>query len=387
MREVALVAVARTALGKAGRGSLKDVRPDTLAAHVIKAAIARARIKPEEVEDIVLGCAMPEAEQGMNVARIAGLLAGVPETASAMTLNRFCSSGLNAVADVAKAIAVGEIDVGIAGGVESMSMVPMGGHRPSANPELMEKNPAAYVPMGITAENVAQRFGVSRQDQDAFALKSHQRAIAAIESGKFQDEIAPMDVSVFLDDGTRKTITFATDEGPRKDTSAEGLAKLKPVFDANGSVTAGNASQMTDGAAAVVMVELERAKKAGLPILGVFKAFATAGVAPDIMGIGPVPAIRKLLAKQHLSTNDVDVYEINEAFASQAVYCVRELGLDPEKVNPNGGAIALGHPLGCTGARQVATLLHEMKRRNAKRGVVSMCIGGGMGAAGLIEAV
>jgi acetyl-CoA acyltransferase len=387
MREVALVAVARTALGKAGRGSLKDVRPDTLAAHVIKAAIARAGIKPDEVEDIVLGCAMPEAEQGMNVARIAGLLAGVPETASAMTLNRFCSSGLNAVADVAKAIAVGEIDVGIAGGVESMSMVPMGGHRPSANPELMEKNPAAYAPMGITAENVAQRFGVTRQDQDAFALKSHQRAIAAIENGKFQDEIAPLEVSVYLDDGTRKAITFSTDEGPRKDTSAEGLAKLKPVFDAKGSVTAGNASQMTDGAAAIVMVELEKAKKDGLPILGIFRAFATAGVAPDIMGIGPVPAIRKLLEKQHLKTSDIDLFEINEAFASQAVYCVRELGLDPEKVNPNGGAIALGHPLGCTGARQVATLLHEMKRRKAKRGVVSMCIGGGMGAAGLIEAV
>jgi acetyl-CoA acyltransferase len=387
MREVAIVAVARTALGKAGRGSLKDVRPDTLAAHVIKAAIERAKIDAADVEDIVLGCAMPEAEQGMNVARIAGLLAGVPDTASAMTINRFCSSGLNAVADVAKAIAVGEIDIGIAGGVESMSMVPMGGHRPSANPELMEKNPAAYAPMGITAENVAQRFGVSRSDQDAFALQSHQRAIAAIEGGKFKDEIAPMQVDVYLDDGSKRTITFDTDEGPRKDTSLESLAKLKPVFDAKGSVTAGNASQMTDGAAAVVLVEMERAKRAGLPILGKFVAFATAGVAPDIMGIGPVPAIRKLLAKQNLELSDIDVFELNEAFASQAVYCVRELGLDPKKVNPNGGAIALGHPLGCTGARQVATIIHEMKRRGAKRGVVSMCIGGGMGAAGLIERV
>jgi len=387
MREVAIVAVARTALGKAGRGSLKDVRPDTLAAHVIKAAIERAKINAADVEDIVLGCAMPEAEQGMNVARIAGLLAGVPETASAITINRFCSSGLNAVADVAKAIAVGEIDVGIAGGVESMSMVPMGGHRPSANPELMEKNPAAYAPMGITAENVAQRFNVSRADQDAFALQSHQRAVAAIEGGKFKDEIAPMQVDVYLDDGSKKTITFDTDEGPRKDTSPEGLAKLKPVFDAKGSVTAGNASQMTDGAAAVVLVEMEKAKKAGLPILGRFVGFATAGVAPDIMGIGPVPAIKKLLAKQNLKTSDIDVFELNEAFASQALYCVRELGLDTEKVNPNGGAIALGHPLGCTGARQVATILHEMKRRGAKRGVVSMCIGGGMGAAGLIERV
>lgn len=387
MREVAIVAVARTALGKAGRGSLKDVRPDTLAAHVIKAAIERAKINAADVEDIVLGCAMPEAEQGMNVARIAGLLAGVPDTASAITINRFCSSGLNAVADVAKAIAVGEIDVGIAGGVESMSMVPMGGHRPSANPELMEKNPAAYAPMGITAENVAQRFSVSRADQDAFALQSHQRAIAAIEGGKFKDEIAPLQVDLFLDDGSRKTVTFDTDEGPRKDTSPEGLAKLKPVFDAKGSVTAGNASQMTDGAAAVVLVEMEKAKAMGLPILGRFVAFATAGVAPDIMGIGPVPAIRKLLGKQNLKTSDIDVFELNEAFASQALYCVRELGLDQEKVNPNGGAIALGHPLGCTGARQVATILHEMKRRGAKRGVVSMCIGGGMGAAGLIERV
>lgn len=387
MREVAIVAVARTALGKAGRGSLKDVRPDTLAAHVIKAAIERAKINAADVEDIVLGCAMPEAEQGMNVARIAGLLAGVPDTASAITINRFCSSGLNAVADVAKAIAVGEIDVGIAGGVESMSMVPMGGHRPSANPELMEKNPAAYAPMGITAENVAQRFNVSRADQDAFALRSHQRAVAAIEGGKFKDEIAPIQVDVYLDDGSKKTITFDTDEGPRKDTSPEGLAKLKPVFDAKGSVTAGNASQMTDGAAAVVLVEMGKAKKAGLPILGRFTAFATAGVAPDIMGIGPVPAIKKLLAKQDLKTSDIDVFELNEAFASQALYCVRELGLDQEKVNPNGGAIALGHPLGCTGARQVATIIHEMKRRGANRGVVSMCIGGGMGAAGLIERV
>ncbi len=385
MREVAIVAAVRTAIAKGGRGTLKDVRPDTLAAHVIKEAISRAKIKPEDVEDIVLGCAMPEAEQGMNVARIAGLLAGVPHTASAVTVNRFCSSGLNAVADIAKAIAVGEIDVGIAGGVESMSMVPMGGHRPSANPELMETNPAAYTPMGITAENVAQRFEVSRADQDAFAVESHKRALAAITSGKFKGEIVPIDVDVFMDDGSKKRVTFDTDEGPRADTSLEGLAKLRPVFDAKGSVTAGNASQISDGAAAVVLVEMEKAKKMGLKILGTFKGFATAGVPPDIMGIGPVPAIRKLMDKQGLKTSDIDVFELNEAFASQALYCIRELGLDVAKVNPNGGAIALGHPLGCTGARQVATILAEMERSGAKRGVVSMCIGGGMGAAGLIE--
>ncbi len=385
MREVAIVAAVRTAIAKGGRGTLKDVRPDTLAAHVIKEAISRAKIKPEDVEDIVLGCAMPEAEQGMNVARIAGLLAGVPHTASAVTVNRFCSSGLNAVADIAKAIAVGEIDVGIAGGVESMSMVPMGGHRPSANPELMETNPAAYTPMGITAENVAQRFEVSRADQDAFAVESHKRALAAITSGKFKGEIVPIDVDVFMDDGSKKRVTFDTDEGPRADTSLEGLAKLRPVFDAKGSVTAGNASQVSDGAAAVVLVEMEKAKKMGLKILGTFKGFATAGVPPDIMGIGPVPAIRKLMDKQGLKTSDIDVFELNEAFASQALYCIRELGLDVAKVNPNGGAIALGHPLGCTGARQVATILAEMERSGAKRGVVSMCIGGGMGAAGLIE--
>jgi acetyl-CoA acyltransferase len=385
MREVAIVAAVRTAIAKGGRGTLKDVRPDTLAAHVIKVALERSRVDPASVEDIVLGCAMPEAEQGMNVARIAGILAGVPDTSSAMTINRFCSSGLNAVADVAKAIAVGEIDVGVAGGVESMSMVPMGGHRPSANPVLMETNPAAYTPMGITAENVAQRFSVSRADQDAFAVQSHQRALAAIEGGKFKGEIAPIEVDVFLDDGSKKRVTFDTDEGPRKDTSLEGLSKLKPAFDAKGSVTAGNASQVSDGAAAVVLVEMELAKKLGLTILGKFTAFATAGVDPSIMGIGPVPAIRKLLTKQNLKTSDVDVFELNEAFASQALYCIRELGLDGAKVNPNGGAIALGHPLGCTGARQVATILAEMNRTDAKRGVIAMCIGGGMGAAGLIE--
>jgi acetyl-CoA acyltransferase len=387
MREVAIVAAVRTAIAKGGRGTLKDVRPDTLAAHVIKVAVERAGIKPELIEDVVLGCAMPEAEQGMNVARIASIMAGLPNEASAATVNRFCSSGLHAVADIAKAIAVGEIDAGIGGGVESMSMVPMGGHRPSANPGLMETNPAAYTPMGITAENVAQRFAVSRADQDAFALQSHQRALAAIEAGKFKAEIAPIEVDVYLDDGSKKRVVFDTDEGPRKDTSAEGLAKLRPAFDAKGSVTAGNSSQVSDGAAAVVLVEMELAKKLGLPILAKFVGFATAGVDPAIMGIGPVPAIKKLFAKQNKSAADVDVFEINEAFASQALYVTRELGLDSAKVNPNGGAIALGHPLGCTGARQIATLLGELQRTNGKRGVVAMCIGGGMGAAGMIERV
>jgi acetyl-CoA acyltransferase len=386
MREVAIVAAVRTPIGKGGRGALRDVRPDTLAAHVITAALKKANVKPEQVEDVILGCAMPEAEQGMNVARIASLLAGLPATASAATVNRFCSSGLHAVADIAKSIMVGEIDVGVGGGTESMSLVPMGGHRPSANPELMEKNPAAYTPMGITAENVAKRFEVSRADQDAFALASHQKALAAIAGGKFE-EIVPLEVDTYLEDGTKKRITFSVDEGPRKDTSAEGLAKLKPAFDKDGTVTAGNASQVSDGAAAVVLVEMEKAKKDKLPILAKFTAFATAGVPPDVMGIGPVPAVRKLLEKTGLTVKDIDVFEINEAFASQALYCIRELGIDPSKVNPNGGAIALGHPLGCTGARQIATIIPEMKRRGAKRGVVTMCIGGGMGAAGLIELV
>jgi acetyl-CoA acyltransferase len=386
MREVAIVAAVRTAIAKGGRGTLRDVRPDTLAAHVIAEAVKRAKLKPEDIEDVILGCAMPEAEQGMNVARIASLLAGLPDKSSAATVNRFCSSGLHAVSDIAKSIMVGEIDVGIGGGVESMSLVPMGGHRPSANPELMEKNPGAYTPMGITAENVAKRFEVSRADQDAFALESHKRAIAAIDAGRFKDEIVPLDVEVYAEDGSKKRVKFDTDEGPRRDTSAEGLAKLKPAFDKDGTVTAGNASQVSDGAAAVVLVEMEKAKKMGLPILGKFKAFATAGVPPDIMGIGPVPAVEKLLKKTGLTVKDIDLFELNEAFASQSLYAIRKLGLDQSKVNVNGGAIALGHPLGCTGARQIATILSEMKRRGAKRGVVTMCIGGGMGAAGLIEA-
>ncbi|MFZ9887709.1 MAG: thiolase family protein [Myxococcota bacterium] len=385
MREVAIVSAVRSAIGKGGKGTLKDTRPDTLAGHVMRAAVERAGIAPADVEDVILGCAMPEAEQGMNVARIAGFLAGLPDTTSAATLNRFCSSGLNAVADVARNIMVGQIDVGIGGGVESMSLVPMGGHKPSANPELMSDNPAVYTPMGITAENVASTYKVSREDQDAFAFESHRRATAAIEAGRFREEIVPIEVTVWDEQGHTHVVTFDRDEGPRPDSSLEQLGKLKPVFDSRGTVTAGNASQVSDGAAAVVMMDAERARREGRKILGYFRSFATAGVSPALMGIGPVPAVRRLLERAGVSLGDIGVFELNEAFAAQALYCIRELGLDPARVNPNGGAIALGHPLGCTGARQIATLLPELGRRGERYGVVTMCIGGGMGAAGLIE--
>ena len=384
MKEVAILSAVRTPIGKASKGTLKDVRPDTLAGHVVKAAIERAGVSKEAIEDVILGCAMPEAEQGMNVARIASFIAGLPNETSAATVNRFCSSGLHAVSDVAKSIMTGQIDVGVGGGVESMSMVPMGGHRPSANPELMETNPAAYTPMGITAENVAKKYDVTREQQDAFALESNKRAGNAIEQGWFKEEIAPIDVEVY-GPGGHKSVTFAQDEGPRPDSTLEGLAKLRPVFDVKGSVTAGNASQVSDGAAALVLMAAERAKAEGREVIAHFRAFATAGVPPDLMGIGPVPAVRKLIEKTGISLDDVGVIELNEAFAAQAVYCVRELGLDPAKVNPCGGAIALGHPLGCTGARQIATMLPQMRRTQSKYGIATMCIGGGMGAAGLIE--
>jgi len=385
MKEVAIVSAVRTPIGRGIKGTLKDTRPDTLAAHVLAESVKRAGIKPSDVEDVILGCAMPEAEQGMNVARIAALLGGLPQETAAATINRFCSSGLHAVADVAKSIATGQIEVGIGGGVESMSMVPMGGHKPSANPALMDKWPDAYTPMGITAENVASRYKVSREDQDAFALESHRRAVAAIEKGHFKDEIAPIDVEVWDDAGNKRTVTFARDEGPRPDSNKDALAKLKPAFDAKGSVTAGNASQISDGAAAVVLMDAERAKREGRPIRGYFRAFQSVGVDPAIMGMGPVPAVKKLLEKTGLKISDIDVIELNEAFASQGLAVMRELGLDASKVNPNGGAIALGHPLGATGARQIATLLGELDRRKGRYGIVTMCIGGGMGAAGLIE--
>jgi acetyl-CoA acyltransferase len=384
MKEVAIVSAVRTAIGKAGRGSLRDVRPDAMAGVVVREAFERSGVGVDEVEDLILGCAMPEAEQGMNVARIAGFLAGLPETTSAATINRFCSSGLHAVSDVAKSIMVGQIEVGIGGGVESMSMVPMGGHKPSANPTLMASHPAVYTPMGITAENVAKKFEITREQQDEIAFASHQRALKAQAEGWFKDEIVPIEVEHWTDDG-KTTRTFDTDEGPRADTTLEALAKLRSVFDAKGTVTAGNASQVSDGAAAVVLMDAAKAKHDGREILGYFRSFVTAGVPPEIMGIGPVPAVRKLLERHHLTADEVGVIELNEAFASQAAYCMRELGLDHAKVNPKGGAISLGHPLGCTGARQIATLLPEMKRTKSRYGIATMCIGGGMGAAGLIE--
>ena len=384
MKDVVIVSSVRSPIGRGIKGSFRDTRPDTLGSIVVREALDRSKVPYEMVEDVIMGCAMPEAEQGMNVARAISLMAGLPTTCSAATVNRFCSSGLHALADVAKSIWSGQIKVGVGGGVESMSMVPMGGHRPSANPELMSKMPTAYMPMGLTAENVAKRFSITRAMQDEFALESHRRALNAIEKGWFKDEIVSVNTGVFEENGVRH-LNLSVDEGPRANTTLDALANLKPAFDNEGTVTAGNASQISDGAAACVLIDADEARKFKLPILGYFRAFVTAGVDPDLMGIGPVPAILKLMQQTGLKTHDIDVFEINEAFAAQAVYCVKELELDTTKVNPCGGAIALGHPLGCTGARQVATILRELKRRNGKYGVVSMCIGGGMGAAGLIE--
>ena len=383
---IVIASTARTPFTRAHKGELKDTRPDTLGAHVIREALARVKgLDPKAVEDVVLGCAMPEAEQGMNVGRIAALLAGLPDSVPAMTVNRFCASGLQSIAQVASAIRAGFIQVGVAGGVESMTMIPMGGVKVSANPELMEKYPEVYTSMGATAEKVALKFGVAREDQDKFAYESQRRAATAREQGKLKDEIAPITVKVFDDAGRPQEVKVDFDTILRPETTLEGLQKLKPAFDLKGTVTAGNASPLTDGAAAAVVMSEAKAKELGIKPLGYFVDFQVAGVPPDIMGIGPVPAIRKLLEKNKLTAKDIDVFEINEAFGAQAVYCVRELGLDPAKVNPNGGAIALGHPLGVSGTRMVGTLLRELARRGGKRGVVSMCIGGGMGAAGLFE--
>ncbi len=384
---VAIVSSARTPFTRANKGELKDTRPDTMAAHAIKEAIARVPgLKASDVEDVVLGCAMPEAEQGMNVARIAALLAGLPDTVAAMTVNRFCASGVQAVAQVAQAIAAGQYEVGVAGGTETMSMVPMGGNKVSSNPELMEKYPEVYTSMGATAEKVAARFTVTRADQDVFAVESQRRAATAREKGNFKDEIAPITVTVFDESGKSKQVTVTDDTILRPDTTIDGMTKLKPAFDPKGTVTAGNASPLTDGAAALVLMSESRAKALGVKPLGYFVDFAVAGVPPDIMGIGPVPAVKKLLAKNKLTVKDIDVFELNEAFAAQSLYCIRELGLDQSKVNPNGGAIALGHPLGVSGARMTGTILRELARRGGKYGVVTMCIGGGMGAAALFQA-
>ncbi|MGP8156831.1 MAG: acetyl-CoA C-acyltransferase [Candidatus Acidiferrales bacterium] len=397
MREAVIISSVRTPVGKAPRGALRATRPDDLAATAIREAIARATpLDPREIEDVILGCAMPEAEQGMNVARIAALRAGLPVEVSAMTVNRFCSSGLQAIALAAERILAGHAEVAVAGGVESMSMIPMGGNKISPNPRLMDHYPDAYLSMGLTAENLAKKFAISRAQADEFSLSSHRKALAAIAAGKFKDEIAPVEVAYTVlesgantgGNGARPKIvktTFDTDEGPRADTSLKALAKLAPAFHARGVVTAGNSSQMSDGAAAAVVMSAARARALGLAPLARFVAFATAGCPPEEMGLGPVYAIPKALKMAGLKLGQVNVIELNEAFAAQALAVIQLAGLDPARVNVNGGAIALGHPLGCTGAKLTATILRELARRNARYGLVTMCIGGGMGAAGIFE--
>ncbi|ACL23294.1 thiolase family protein [Chloroflexus aggregans] len=389
MREAVIVSGVRTAVGKAGRGALRTVRPDDLAAIVIKAAIERAGIEPALVEDVIMGCAMPEGEQGLNVARIAAQRAGLPDSVCGVTVNRFCSSGLQTIAMAAYQIMAGQNDIIVAGGTESMSMVPMSGNKFSPNPYLAQHDPAVYLSMGLTAERVARRFEISRADQDAFALRSHQRALAAQAAGLFDSSIVPVEVEMVEPgpDGRpqRRVQIFTRDEGPRADTSAEALAKLKPVFAADGTVTAGNSSQTSDGAAAVVVMSAERAAELGLKPRARFVSFAVGGVEPEVMGIGPVVAIPKALKLAGLSLADIDLIELNEAFAAQALAVIRRLDLDEERVNVNGGAIALGHPLGCTGAKLTVQILDELERRGGRYGMVTMCIGGGMGAAGIFE--
>jgi acetyl-CoA acyltransferase len=390
MKEAVIVKALRTAVGKAPRGTLKDTRPDDMAAEVIRALIEQTPgLEPGQVEDVILGCAMPEAAAGMNVARQASWLAGIPKEASAVTINRFCASGLQAIAFAAERIRSGWGDVIIAGGTESMSLVPMGGYRVAPNPKIVASWPDYYLNMGLTAENLARKYSISRQEADEFSLRSHKRAIQAIQSGKFKDEIVPLKVrSVELNEEGKRVVretVFDTDEGPRTDTSMEALAKLKPVFHTAGTVTAGNASQTSDGAAAAVVMSYERARELGLKPIARLVAYATAGVAPDIMGIGPVAAVPKALRMAGLTLDQIDLIELNEAFAVQALAVIKELGIDWDRVNVNGGAIALGHPLGCTGAKLTATILHEMKRRGARFGMVTMCVGGGMGAAGIFE--
>ncbi|RIK45708.1 MAG: acetyl-CoA C-acyltransferase [Chloroflexi bacterium] len=388
MRNAVIVAAARTAVGKAPRGSLRTVRPDDMAAAVIRAVVDKAGIDPAAVEDVVLGCAFPEAEQGMNVARIATLRAGLPESVTGQTVNRFCSSGLQSIATAAQQIMAGMGDVIIAGGVESMSMVPMIGNKFVANPTLAEEYPGVYLGMGLTAENVARSYEVSREEQDAFALRSHQRAAAAQDTGKFTQEIVPLEVTVKSGVGSQVEethYTFDQDEGIRRDSSAEALAKLRPVFHVAGTVTAGNSSQTSDGAAALLIMSDERAQSLGLKPLARFVSFGTGGVRPEVMGIGPIEAVPKALRYAGMTLADIDLIELNEAFAAQALAVIRTLGFDEEITNVNGGAIALGHPLGCTGAKLTVQVLHELERRDQEIGMVTMCIGGGMGAAGIIQ--
>ena len=385
MREVVILDGVRTAFGRAQKGTLKDTRPDTMAGAVIREAVARAKIDPKEVEDCVLGCAMPEGEQGLNVARVSAIIGGLPVETAAMTINRFCSSGLNSIVICADRIAVGAIDVAVAGGVESMSMIPMTGLKPSLNPDVVESHPEVFTPMGVTAENLARKYGVTRADQDAFAAASHKKAAAAIEAHRFDAEIFALATRVF-DGGNSREVTFSRDELVRPDTTVEKLAGLKPAFDPTGTVTAGNSSPLTDGAGAVVLASAERAKSLGGKPLGYLRHFAVAGVAPELMGIGPVPAVQKLLKKANVKLADIDLWELNEAFAAQSLSVIRELGIPEDRINVNGGAIALGHPLGVSGTRRVITLLQELRRRGKRLGVATMCIGGGMGAAALIEA-
>jgi acetyl-CoA acyltransferase len=407
MAEPVIVSSVRTPVGKAFKGSLRATRPDDLAALAIREALARVPgLDAKEIDDVILGCAMPEGEQGMNVARIAALRAGLPIETSAMTVNRFCSSGLQAIAIAAERIRAGAAQVIVAGGTESMTMVPMGGNKVSPNPWLVDHNPDAYINMGLGTENIARKFGITREQADQFSVESHKKALAAIAAGHFKEETVPVQVKITAvangngsssgsasGSGTAKaaakaatqTFTFETDEGPREDTSLEALAKLKPAFHVKGTVTAGNSSQMSDGAAAAVVMSDERAKTLGLKPLARFVAYATAGVLPEEFGIGPVAAIPKALKLAGLSLNDIAVFELNEAFAAQSLAVIQQAGLDPARVNPNGGAIALGHPLGCTGAKLTATILRELRRRNARYGMVTMCIGGGMGAAGILE--
>ena len=389
MREVVIVSSVRTPVGRAYKGGLRNTRPDDLAAVAIKGALAYVpQLEPKEIEDVILGCAMPEAEQGMNVARIASLRAGLPVECSAMTVNRFCASGLQAIAMAAERIGSGSVDVVLAGGVESMTMIPMGGNKVSANPWLIENYPDAYLSMGLTAERLALRYGITREQADEFSLQSHKKALAAIAAGKFNDELVPVPVSFTTANGSkpkRVEIEFKMDDGPRADTSIEALQGLKPAFHAKGTVTAGNSSQMSDGAAAAVVMSAERAKALGIKPLARYVAFATAGYKPEEMGIGPVYAIPKALKIAGLKLDQIDAIELNEAFAAQSLSVIKAGELDPAKVNPNGGAIALGHPLGCTGAKLTASVIRELKRRKARYGLVTMCVGGGMGAAGIFE--
>jgi acetyl-CoA acyltransferase len=376
-------------VGRAFKGTLRATRPDELAAVAIKGALDRVpQLDPKEIEDVILGCAMPEAEQGMNVARIASLRAGLPVEVSAVTINRFCSSGLQAIAMAAERILSGGAEVMVAGGTESMSMIPMGGNKISPNPWLVDHYPDAYLSMGLTAERVAHRFGITREQCDQFSLRSHQKALAAIAAGKFEDETVAVPVSFTTPNGSKPKkhhISFKVDEGPRADTSIEALGALKAAFHVKGVTTAGNSSQMSDGAAAAVVMSAERAKALGIAPLARYVAFATAGYKPEEMGLGPVFAIPKALKLAGLKLSDIDVIELNEAFAAQSLAVIREAGLDPERVNPNGGAIALGHPLGCTGAKLTASIIRELKRRKGRYGMVTMCVGGGMGAAGIFE--